>query len=72
MVPSKTNKWKIYSELCGRLPITPNKENEFIYIMYVYDCNAILKNVMKNRSDKEMIQDFTELTTDLNIRIINP
>ena len=27
---------------------------------------------MKNRSDKEMIWDFIELTTDLKIRGINP
>ena len=33
--------------------------------MYVYDCNAIMITAMKNRSDKEMIRDFTELNTDL-------
>ena len=33
--------------------------------MYVYDCNAILTTSMKNRSDKEMIRDFTELNTYL-------
>ena len=27
---------------------------------------------MKNRSDKQMIQAFTELTTDLKSRITNP
>ena len=39
--------------------------------MYVYDCNATLTTAMKNRSDKEMIQAFTELTEDLKIRRIN-
>ena len=39
--------------------------------MYVYGCNAILKTVIKNKSDKEMIQDFTELTKDLKIHRIN-
>ena len=33
--------------------------------MYVYDCNAILTAEIKNRSDKEMIREFAELTEDL-------
>ena len=33
--------------------------------MYVYDCNVILTLEMKNRSDMDMIQAFTELAGDL-------
>ena len=33
--------------------------------MYVYYCNAILTISTKNKSDKEMIWAFTELTIDL-------
>ena len=40
--------------------------------MYVYDCNTILTTEMKNRSDKEMIRDFTELTEYLKSHKINP
>ena len=40
--------------------------------MYVYDCNVIMITAMKNRSDKEMIRDFTELNTDLKSCGINP
>ena len=39
--------------------------------MYVYDCNTILTTEMKNRSDKEIIRDFTSLTEYLKIRGIN-
>ena len=39
--------------------------------MYVYYCNAILKVAMKNRSDKEMIWSFIELTEDLKRSGIN-
>ena len=31
-----------------------------------------MKNLTKNRSDKCIIRDFTESTTDLKIRVINP
>ena len=35
--------------------------------MYLYDCNAILTTATKNRSDKEMIRAFKDLTEDLKI-----
>ena len=40
--------------------------------MYVYDCNAILKTATNNISDKEMIWDFIEFTTDFKSCRINP
>ena len=40
--------------------------------MYVYDRSNIMTTTTKNRSEKEMISDFKELTTDLKIRGINP
>ena len=39
--------------------------------MYVYYGNAILMLAKKNKSDKEMIQDFPELTEYLKICGIN-
>ena len=50
--PSTTQEGKIYSDLCGRFPIMTNKGNRYIYVMYVYYCNAIMTNPTKNRSDK--------------------
>ena len=48
------------------------QEGEYIYVMYMYDCNAILSTSMNNRSDKEMIRDFTNLTEYLKIWGIHP
>ena len=49
----------MYSDVCGRFPITPNKGNKCIYVIYVHALNAILTTVMKNRSEKYMIRAFT-------------
>ena len=70
--PSTMKEGKFYSNLCGHFPITANKVNKYIYLMYVYDCNSILATAMKNRSDREMIRAFTSFTTDLRSRGINP
>ena len=72
MEPNTTKEGNIYSDLCGRLTTTSSNGNKYIYVMYVYDCNDILNTSTKNRSDKEMIQAFTELTEDLKTREINP
>ena len=58
--------------MCGCFPTTSIRGNKYIYVMYVYDCNYILTTSMKNRSDKEIIQPFTELTEDFKIHGINP
>ena len=51
---------------------TSSRGNKYIYVMYVYDFNAILETPTKNKSDKEMIRAFTELTEDLKSCGINP
>ena len=70
--PVTTQEGKFNSGLCGRFPIMSNKGNGYIHVIYVYDLKTILKTPMNNRSDKEMICDFTKLTTDLKSRGINP
>ena len=57
--PITSQEGNIYSNLCGRFPITSNKSNKYISIMYVYDCNAIMKTSMKNRIDKDVICALT-------------
>ena len=62
--PSTIKEGKIYSDLCGRLATTSIRGKKYIHVMYVYDFNTILTKAMKNRSDKEMIRDFTSLTKE--------
>ena len=72
MDPSTTEEGGIFYNLCRRFTIALNIGNTYIYIMYVYGCNYIMITEMKNRSDKEIIQPFTEFTTDLNSHGIKP
>ena len=70
--PSTTKEGRICSELCGRFPTTSSRGNIYINLMYVYDCNAILTTSINNRSDKEMIRDYKQLTGNLKSLGINP
>ena len=65
--PTTTKEGKIYSDICRRFPTTSIRGDKYIYVMYVYDFNAILTTEMKNRSNKYMIRVFKSLTEDLKI-----
>ena len=70
--PSTTKEVKIYSDLCGRLPTTSRRGNKYIYVMYMYECNAILTTETKNINEKVTIRAFTSLTEDLRSQGTNP
>ena len=70
--PITTKEGKTYSDLCGHSPTTSSRGNKYTYVIYVYDCNAILATATKNGSEKKMIRDFTYLTEDLKSRGIHP
>ena len=70
--PIPTKDGSFYSYICGHLPTTSSRRHKYIHVIYVYDYNTILSMAMKNRSDKEMIPAFTELTEDIKSIAINP
>ena len=64
MDSSILNEELFHSDICGLLRNTPSKGKKYIYVMHVYHCNAILTTEMKNRSNKEVIRAFKDLTED--------
>ena len=55
---STTKEGNIYSELYRRFLIISIRKKKYIYVMFVYYCNAILTTATKNRSDKDMIISY--------------
>ena len=72
MDPGTNQDGNIYSDLCTRFPTTSSRWYKYIYLMYVYDCNAILTTAMKNRSYRKIIIAFTSLTEYFKSQGINP
>ena len=48
----------LYTDLTGRFPIRSYKGNQYIFLAYVYDANAILVRAMKNRTTESMLEAF--------------
>ena len=66
------HKRKIATDLTGKFPLTPNKGNKYLFVLYDYDINCILIHPMKPRADSEFIRLFTDLHDHLLTRGINP
>ena len=62
----------IYTDPTGRFPTTSSWGMNYILIVYVYNCNAILARPMKNRSSKETIKVYKEIYRYLELRVMKP
>ena len=60
--PSATKEGNVYSDIWGRFLASLSIGNKYIYVMYVYDFNAIQIIAINDGSDMENIKKFTELT----------
>ena len=51
----------LYSDQTGRFPVRSYAGNQYIFIAYVYDENAILMRPLKDQSDNSMVKVFREI-----------
>ena len=66
------HKRQIATDLTGKFPVTSNKRNEYLFVLYDYGSNCILVRLMKSRADSEFIRVFTDLHEHLLTRGVNP
>ena len=48
-------KRQIATDLTGKFPVTSNRGNKYLFVLYDYDSNCILICPMKSRADSEFI-----------------
>ena len=56
---------KTFSDQTGHFPITSSKGNKYIMIMYDYDSNNILGEVIKSRTGDELLRAFKVMHGEL-------
>ena len=54
------HKRQIATDPTGKFPVTSNRGNKYLFILYDYDSNCILIRPMKSRSDSKFIRLFTD------------
>ena len=59
---------KLYSDQTGRFPYISSRGYQYIMVMYDYDTNAIMIELLKTRQGKELATAFYKLCTKLKIK----
>ena len=65
-------KGKIYMDLPGCFPTRSYKGNQYIFLTYVYNANAILVRPMKSRAKEEQLEKIKEIYDYLKRKKFNP
>ena len=65
-------KRQIVIYLTGKLPVTSNRGNKYLFVLYNYDSNIILVRLMKSSTDREFIRFFKYLHEPLLTRGLKP
>ena len=65
-------KQKIATDLTGKFPVTSNRGNNHLFVLYDYDSNCIRIHPMKSRADSKFIRFFTDLHGHLLARGLKP
>jgi hypothetical protein len=60
-VLADTNEKTIYTDLTGKFPIRSYKGNQYIFLTYIYDLNAIIVRPMKSRDASEILKTFKDI-----------
>ena len=66
------HKRKIATDLTVKFPVTSNRGNKYLLVLYDHDSYCILIRPMKSRADSYFIRVFTELHKHLLTRGIKP
>jgi hypothetical protein len=62
------NTGTMYTNLTGAFPVRSFKNMQYIFVVYVYDLNAIIVRPMSSRSDPAFIAAFTDVFATLQAR----
>ena len=64
--PTSTHlKEKAYSDLTGRFPHMSSRGNQYLFVLYDYDSNAILSRAIKSRQGKVIADAYTSCYKEL-------
>ena len=63
---------KVYSDQTGRFPYQSSNEIQYCFVSYSYDTNAILVELLKNRTAQQLLKAYSTIITYLSDRGYKP
>ena len=66
------HKRKIATDLTGKFPVTSNRGNNYLFVIYGYGSNFILIRPIRSQADSDFIRVFTDFNEHLLSRGLKP
>jgi hypothetical protein len=63
---------QLYTDLKGKFPVRSSKENSYVMVCYVYDCNYVKVFQMKSRSSSEWVKAYDHIHQELTDKGFKP
>ena len=63
---------KIFTDQTGKFPVESSKGNNYLFVLYDFDSNAILAEPIKNRTGSSLVKAFNKLTDLLISKGLKP
>jgi hypothetical protein len=63
---------QLYTDLTGQFPVRSSKENSYVMVCYVYDCNYVKVVPMKSRSASEWVKAYDSVHQELTVKSFKP
>jgi hypothetical protein len=52
---------QLYTDLRGKFPVRSSKDNSYVMVCYVFDCNYVKVVPMKSRSSSEWVKSYDHI-----------
>jgi hypothetical protein len=63
---------QLYTDLMGKFPVRSSKENSYVMVCYIYDCNNIKVVPMKSRSASDWVKAYDSIHQELSVKGFKP
>jgi hypothetical protein len=63
---------QLYTDLTGKFPVRSSKENSYVMVCYIYDCNYLKIIPMKSRSASEWFKSYDIVHQELTVKGFKP
>ena len=62
----------IYTDIAGKFSIVSTRVHSYIFVMYIYNCNAIISESMRTCAEDDILTVFMTLLDNINTRGFQP
>jgi hypothetical protein len=63
---------QLYTDLTGQFPVRSSKENSYVMVCYIYDCNYVKVIPMKSRSSSEWVKEYESIHQEITVKGFKP